>query len=314
MSGAHRKHLILALGLFAFAIVDRVYTWKIAANLVNSQIHQEHKNNQYAQEANGPFLSFISYAEDFIKDHEKALVVVSALAVAFFTFTLWRTTTGLQNLAEQQGADMKASLRVAQETAKAARDSADAAVRSAMPFLVPRIRQFRLHPTNISERLPENATHRPSVKLAFRNIGATPAVMIRIGARLYLAENDVLPSPPPPIAELGGIGRSEPVPVNGTTSSKRWLFERDIDRTEIEALARNASKRTRYLRFHLIGYVVYDDMFDVRHTRRFCVKVRQQQEFQELRGLEPYNRLVMEHKPKDDLPAEGGEGDPRHEV
>lgn len=62
-----------------------------------------------------------------IDENEGILTVVSTLIIALFTYTLWRSTTELADFAEQQAADMKDSVRIAGEAAKAATTSTEAA-------------------------------------------------------------------------------------------------------------------------------------------------------------------------------------------
>lgn len=61
----------------------------------------------------------------------------------------------------------------------------------------------------------------------------------------------------------------------------------------------------KFRRMALIGRVVYDDFFGMRHTRNFCVKLRSMPRddggaslFQLVRGRDPYNRVTREIIPK----------------
>ena len=77
--------------------------------------------------------------EHFVDQHEKFLLAIATVAIAIFTYTLWRATRGLQVLAAKQSEDTQTALRIAEQSADAAKASADAAVSASAPFLHPRI-------------------------------------------------------------------------------------------------------------------------------------------------------------------------------
>ena len=83
---------------------------------------------------------------------------------------------------------------------------------------------------------------------------------------------------------------SDAIPANETRGSKTWHFERDIDHGEIRALAGLAIKGRNFLRFYVRGFVVFDDVFGVRHTSYFLIKVRQNNWYAQ-KGGETFNRV-----------------------
>src|SRR6516165_4026058 len=73
-------------------------------------------------------------ALDWVEKHQESVNALSTILIAVFTGTLWWATAGLKNFAQIQSEDMKASIRVTQELAKAAQRSADVAETSARHF------------------------------------------------------------------------------------------------------------------------------------------------------------------------------------
>ena len=138
-----RPFLILLWGILLLTIVDGAYLARIQSYSANENIHHNSQNDNNQEKLDGPvftvFIEGFDAIEGFIERHEKALTVLSAIAVAWFTATLWRATTGMQDLATIQANDMKVSLRIATEAANAARDSADIGVKAVMPVLFPLI-------------------------------------------------------------------------------------------------------------------------------------------------------------------------------
>ena len=239
----------------------------------------------------------VTAAIEATKSNEKSLgewiVLViqagAAIAVAAFTGFLAKSTTRLWRATEN-------SIAVARTSAQAARDTADAAIVGAAPFLVPILSGFHRYPTDGS--VSGNEVHQPTVKLAFQNVGRTPALIRRVGAKLLLIERDQMPPAPPGISEIPSVERSDTIATGEFAAVRRWGFERAITAAEIRDLMARAIKRHRFLRFHVIGYAVFDDVFGVRHTQRFCMKVRQENNFQRQRGGEPYNNVDRKKVPK----------------
>ena len=81
----------------------------------------EYRENQ---QSSGGLLSLIVAIDALLDAHESTLTVISTIAIAAFTGTLWWVTLGLLNAAEQQKSDMRESLGIAKQAADAASDSA----------------------------------------------------------------------------------------------------------------------------------------------------------------------------------------------
>lgn len=220
-------------------------------------------------------------------------LVTSFLAI--FTYKLWRDAS---ETSKRQAREMQDSLAIAKQSADASRDSADAAVSAEMPFLYPRASQINLHPMTVPTDAQQ--THVPSVFVDFRNIGKTPAILTRVGVKFILTEQDQLPTTPPTIEEINSVGRDDVIAPDGTGGGRKWPFERQISADEIRRLI--GDTKGNFLRFYVVGYVIYYDVFDSRHVRRFCMKVRNNG-FQPMRGGEAYNRIQREKSPKKELPG-----------
>ncbi len=145
--------------------------------------------------------------------------------------------------------------------------------------------KYNLHP--IIDSINENTKHRPGIRIRFENIGSTPAILQEISVVLWLIKRDDFSNIPievnrKPLLKNDAI---QPKEIRG---DKVWQFERAIDAEEIQALAAAAIKGKNYSRFYLRGYVVYDDIFDIRHTNYFLVKVRQNGWYEQ-KGGKAYN-------------------------
>ena len=79
-------------------------------------------------------------------------------------------------------------------------------------------------------------------------------------------------------------------------------YAKTITLTQTEFTELLASADNRYRRFAFIGRVVYDDFFENRHTRRFCIKTRQMDNglFQIIRGGRAYNHVDRQKTPENE--------------
>ena len=174
------------------------------------------------------------------------------------------------------------------------------AERASMPFLFPRLRpeDFNLHPLiRRTERVPDDASHDPSISLTFRNLGKTPAIVRGIHAQLLLIPRGVLPDVPPAPNASAKVTSDAVVEPEGTGGRRQWKF-RKIDSKEIAALNTEATE-PNHSRFFLMGYVVYDDFFGNQNTTHFCLKLRQHG-FNAPRGGRRYNFTKRQAAPEPD--------------
>lgn len=215
------------------------------------------------------------------------LVLFNGL-LAFFTIGLWWYT-------RKAAVAATVSANAATVSANAARDSADAAIKANAPFLHPRASRFNLYPVAAGATMP----HLPAIWLNFENIGKTPAILRRMGIRFLLIENDRADQLPPPLADIPSVERNLVIAAQGVGGGRHWEREARISPDDIARLQAEAPQ-PGLLRIYLAGYAVYDDVFGMRHTRRFLLKVRQENNFQAIRGSEAHNRISREKTPEDE--------------
>ena len=266
--------LIIAFLLIAILVSDRLYERELSSYAAHGQ-RQSHKESENStQESKSPLLLVIADVEKTLEVHEKTLIVLSTIAIALFTGTLWRATTGLQDLAAKQSTDMKQSLAIAEK-------SADAAVKTAMPVLYPYVTNMEgLHPLHAPamDDVPEDREieHDANIFVAFDNYGKTPAIIRRVRAKLFLTVADQLPAVNIDTLPL----HSYPVWVPGEARGKDLItgaldLKQRMTYTVRELRQLLAEARgNQFRRIALIGQVIYDDLFGTRHFCDFCVKVR----------------------------------------
>jgi hypothetical protein len=131
------------------------------------------------------------------------LTALSTFAIAAFTWTLWRATSGLLETARIQSADMKASIATAQQSADAARVAAVAATMSAelseKSFEHTVVRTQSLDRAYIAFSPARFVSG--GMQFTIDNIGRTPAMLSFISAEFRQEE---------PIA----LGEHEPLPTS----------------------------------------------------------------------------------------------------
>jgi len=134
-----RAWLMLAWGILILTIVDGTNVFNIPPYSVNENSQSSSEANYEQEGFDGPVLSILiklfDSIEGYVDRHETLLIVLSTIAIAGFTATLWRATTGLQDLAAKQAKDMEESLRVAKKSANAAMLQAKAAVAAELPII-----------------------------------------------------------------------------------------------------------------------------------------------------------------------------------
>lgn len=218
----------------------------------------------------GQHFQAISGFFEILDHHEGSVVGLGTLALVVVTGFLWYSTKKLWEESVRAG-------KTAEKAADAARDSAHAAVVASMPILQPWVTVFR-HPPII--HLPESAnplfTFDAPIRMVFRNYGKTPAAIREVRAELFLVRDGTLPEPMfdnLPIREYSVM-----VPGEQTTNeveaalsfNKTFIVPQD----HFQELLSEADGVTPCRRIYLLGKVIYDDFFGVRHDRKFCLKLR----------------------------------------
>lgn len=182
--------------------------------------------------------------------------------------------------------------------AKAAKRAADVNFVASMPVLSPHIvpQLTRLHP------LEPVDTFDSRISFVFENFGKTPALIRKVRADLFLNEQDTFPTvdfEKLPIIKYEPIVAGEARGENALMGVAEYKKEFGLTKKEFEELLTDATT-DRYRRFAFVGEVVYDDFFGMRHTRRFCVKMRfwgNNQFFQLVRGGPALNRVTRARIP-----------------
>lgn len=188
--------------------------------------------------------------------------------------------------------------RATEVAANAAKDSADASVKAAMPVLAPRIVQT--HALHADFPLyNHDVTFDSLIEFVFENYGGTPGIVRQVRADLILTVNDVLPEKidfdqlPLKHHEIMIPGHTywdAESPLPGSVVEPR--VSRGFTLTHQELVEVWAEAVTgQFRRFCLIGQVIYDDFFGYRYTRNFCLKVRRNG-FHSPHGGSKYNSVT----------------------
>jgi hypothetical protein len=201
------------------------------------------------------------------------------LGLMIYTSFLWGITKRVgkdaKDTAERQAAQTQESLSISRAAANAAKESAEVAIKTAMPLLRPNVvSMFGLHPLLATTTdLPK---HESVIHLHFDNFGKSPAFLRAVRAELFLTRDNL------PSVDWDALATRDQevmvVPGDGRARDYDWgalelrqntpLSAHDLDEILAEA------KTRRYRRFFLAGEVVYDDFFGQRHWSRFCLKLR----------------------------------------
>ena len=175
--------------------------------------------------------------------------------LAVFTYFLYRSTKGLHETAQQQSTDMKESLRISRDVAKAAQKSADAVVGIERPRLhVDSIRFSESKRFDIPTRI-----RYPWVKIGFHNYGRSPAYLV--GTHFHYFIGRELPIPPKYDV---GVDKSDVIEPGKT---HEWLWSRMDFRPTPEEIKSVVSGDAR---LWMYGVIVYADFMGDEHKTGFC--------------------------------------------
>jgi hypothetical protein len=167
------------------------------------------------------------------------------------------------------------TLEATSTNARAAKDSADAAVKAAMPILFP----FVIDGTKLLPRGGEDKQYfHPKLSFMFENYGKTPAVIISLKFEL-LVNSGELPEEPPwthPIRldERDVIRGETKYGDDGVSKVLHYTFYRALTDDELFGITMNPTPEwpTPH-RYWFYGQVVYDDVFGYQHIKGFVRKV-----------------------------------------
>jgi hypothetical protein len=185
--------------------------------------------------------------------NDGAITALATIVVAVFTFTLWRSTTGMLRITEEQRADLERSIAAAEKSARAAGVSAEIAVQHQRPWLFISIDSTELMFTVESTSV--------RVKYRFENYGESIAdinyyyVDIEIG--------DAPHEPRPILAQPHEFSESYVRP-GGKTAQLEVAFPRIISRNEVRNI------KSRDTRMWIVGFILYRDIFGDNHCSPYC--------------------------------------------
>jgi hypothetical protein len=199
------------------------------------------------------------------------------------------------------------SVREMKIATKATEKAADAAIVASMPVLSPLIVGGILHPfRTTAEHLYHTdnpVTFNSSVHFVFENFGKTPGMIREVRGDLFLCEMDQFPT-----VDFGQLPVIDYQPIiAGDSRGQEALMGvaecvKPISLTQTEFTELLSPSDNKYRRFAFIGRVIYDDFFDNRHTRRFCIKLRLMDTglFQLVRGGKAYNHVDRQAIPENE--------------
>jgi hypothetical protein len=211
---------MLAWGIVILVLVDGVML-SFDPQYEPSQANDKHDNNR--QRPDGPVLTILSNlfnaTEDIINEHEKLLIVLSTVAIAAFTYTLWRATGGLQRLAKKQATDMRISLGIARDAANASKESAWAATKTVKEMRRNATHQLRAYVFVDSAEINYlEIGGTPEGKLTVRNFGQTPAYGLNVMGGIAVGPSfDALPP---------GVGPAEKTVASLAPGAFTWQFHK----------------------------------------------------------------------------------------
>lgn len=114
---------------------------------------------------------------DHSNEISAAVTAIATIFIALYTFALSDSTRALREAAEQQKLDMLESLRIARETAGAAKKSAEAASASVMAFIESERGRLILNEITLIKK--DRNDPQPTIAYSFFNAGRGATVLIQ---------------------------------------------------------------------------------------------------------------------------------------
>lgn len=191
---------------------------------------------------------------ELISNYNGIVVALATVAIAFFTYTLWRATSGLFGVAQEQFRDMKTSLAAAQKAADAAEKSANALPAMERAYIFVTVRR-----KDPKKRLTVDWNN--FCEIVIKNQGKTPAV-IRYIESFATVLSDITPEIE--IKLTGIMPRIEKVIQSG----EEYVINVDTSTIKEDKLSDITNKpNTRLLCY---GLVQYEDVFGESHDTGWC--------------------------------------------
>jgi hypothetical protein len=204
--------------------------------------------------------------EKLIDTHEKLLIVLSTIAIAGFTGTLWYSTSRLQSLAAKQSRDTEEALRISRLTADAAMLQAKAAVATELPMIA--LAGCKLVAFDDLDRPTVDPVpggmlppQRCRAVVDFKNVGRTPAYVLHYSIRWEVTK-ELTPEP-----HYGRMATTNsiigPDRVQPIMHDRDWItltvYQQDAMGDRMEHL-------------WLYGFLTYGDFLSNTHDIGFCFR------------------------------------------
>ncbi len=262
--------LILAWGIVLLTIVDGVYSVRINSYAVNECAYSDKKCNNNSEHLDGPIFTVLIESFDAIEGvidrHEKLLIVLSTIAIAWFTGTLWRATTDLQAIADRQSEETQDSIIQATRSANAMENVAESTRKNA--FLMQNIlhKQMRAYvAVDVGTAAYQDKTHNFAGIPSLINTGFTPARNVSFSATAAILNVDkilpqdlVIPDNGEMIINDAGIGPRQQFTIQG-------VVKRRFPENQIRGIMEGSKRR-----LFVWGIVTYDDVFGKHWITHFC--------------------------------------------
>lgn len=226
--------------------------------------NHERSKEEYCAPKWGPLADGVGLAfgalEQVIVVHKEAINALATVAIAIFTYTLWRATNRLWDAGKEQG-------RTAQLAAEAARDTADSYMMGECAHIHPSVPDLgHFFPSGAYAMYPADPnTPLPRVHLSFANVGKTYGVIHVLRGEIAIGD---LPS------RLGFTYSKERrdgsilVRPNTQTDPIPFDLNRNLTIDEINEIGVGTTP------IFVFGYVLYMDIFGYYHGRSFCFRVQ----------------------------------------
>jgi len=207
----------------------------------------------------------LSYAWTFFVNRwNDIFLTLFTAVVAFFTYRLYKATAGLWDVAKTQSEDLKLSITIAQETAKAVkiqaqtmRDELDLKLRS------------KIHVRDVAIPGIENPLGRdefPNGQLSIVNLGGVPANIVKIGAWFEIGREKGLPTEWPDESEKPNVPNPQPAKLEVGQSARYEFADERRPWSYYDSIRTKPNEDTLYV----VGYVEYTDATQLpRYSRIF---------------------------------------------
>jgi len=204
------------------------------------------------------------------------ITALATIAIASFTWTLWRSTYKLWLASERQIAISRQSAYAAETAASAAKKTAETQIGAERAWFLLVIDEENFEKV-LDSRINADGwpavirNPNPQVRFHFENFGKSPAFVKEI-----CTDIKVLPNLPSKLTYTPNIPWNEEIVVpgggripDGKDEQGEWLLFRHILSGAVSLDAANAvNNGDSYFWFY--GRVVYDDIWGNEHVTRFC--------------------------------------------